>query len=252
MDQHRRPRGLSARRRVLGIVFVAAWAVGVVPATGADVADSTVRVAQADTTAPAGEAVPSPPPQTDPAAGVDPAAGTDAAAPAADEVAAEEPEDLCCKKGDRTPPFELIAQIPQGELNNPYDWRELAAEHQDDPEYLVKQFQLPGCGQCHGASGGGGFCPSLTQGVWLWGNTDDVLFRLIALGSEEMQRQGFTRYQQGSVAAPMAEMGHVVKTSDQLWRIIAFIRSITPPEANPPQKVMPGQYQPPVQASPPQ
>lgn len=158
------------------------------------------------------------------------------------EAAAAGGEDKCCKKGDETPPFELIAKVPPGELHNPYDWQALKEEHKDNPDYLVKQFRLPGCNECHGGGGGGGFCPALSQGVWFWGNTDDVLFRLIALGSKKLEESGFTRYQYGTVKAPMPEMGHVIKTSDHLWQIISFIRSINPPETNPPEKVIPGKY----------
>ena len=78
--------------------------------------------------------------------------------------------------------------------------------------------------------------PALSQGVWFWGNTDDVLFRLITLGSAGLEKQGFTRYQYGTVHAGMPPMGVTIPTSDQLWKIIAFIRSINPPEANPPQR----------------
>jgi hypothetical protein len=84
--------------------------------------------------------------------------------------------------------------------------------------------------------GGGGFCPALTQGVWLWGNTDDVLFRLVTLGSADLEKSGFERIQYGTVHAGMPQMGFAVKTSDDLWKIIAFIGSINPPGANPPQK----------------
>ena len=100
------------------------------------------------------------------------------AAGATDEAAAAK-EDLCCKPGDETPPLELVQQVPPGGLHNPYDWKKLKAESPED--YLVKQFRLPGCNECHGG-GGGGFCPALSQGVWFWGNTDDVLFRLIVMG----------------------------------------------------------------------
>jgi mono/diheme cytochrome c family protein len=130
-----------------------------------------------------------------------------------------------------------VEKVPPGHLHSPYqDYAKLA---KDDPD-LVKQFRLPGCNECHGGTGGGGFCPALTQGVWFWGNTDDVLFRLATLGSAELEKRGFVRYQYGSVHAPMPPMGFSVKTSDQLWKIIAFIRSINPPGANPPEKVIPG------------
>jgi hypothetical protein len=147
----------------------------------------------------------------------------------------------CCKVGDQTPPVQLVKEVPPGGLHNPYDWKKLAKENPD----LVKQFRLPGCNECHGGTGGGGFCPALTQGVWFWGNTDDVLFRLVTEGSAELKKQGFKRYQYGTVKAPMPPMGHTIKTADHLWKIISFIRSINPPGANPPQKVIPGKYTPP-------
>jgi len=153
--------------------------------------------------------------------------------------AAEEKTE-CCKAGDTTPPVELVKLVPPGGLHSPYpDYAKLAKEHE-----LVKDFRLPGCNECHGGTGGGGFCPALTQGVWFWGNTDDVLFRLVTLGSAELEKSGFVRYQYGSVHAPMPPMGFTMKTSDELWKIIAFIRSINPPGANPPEKVIPGKYVP--------
>jgi mono/diheme cytochrome c family protein len=130
----------------------------------------------------------------------------------------------------------LVAKVPPGQLHSPYaDYAKLAKE-----EDLVKQFRLPGCNECHGGGGGGGMCPALSQGAWFWGNTDDVLFRLITLGSQGIEKQGFDRIQYGTVHAPMPPMGFSIKTSDDLWKIIAFIRSINPPGTNPPEKVVPG------------
>ena len=167
-----------------------------------------------------------------PAAGGAPAAeGAPAAAPAGEAA-----NGACCKAGDTTPPIELVKQVPPGQLHSPYpDYAKLAKD-----EELVKSFRLPGCNECHGGGGGGGMCPALSQGVWFWGNTDDVLFRLVTLGSAELEKSGFQRYQYGSVHAPMPPMGFAVKTSDDLWKIIAFIRSINPPGTVPPEKVIPG------------
>jgi len=166
-----------------------------------------------------------------------------AEAEGAKEEAAAAGDGSCCKQGDTTPPLELVKQVPAGGLHNPYDWKKLVADSPED--YLVKQFRLPGCNECHGGGGGGGFCPALSQGVWFWGNTDDVLFRLISMGSKALEESGFTRIQWGTVKAPMPEMGHVIKTSDHLWKIVSFIRSINPPGTNPPEKVIPGRYTPP-------
>jgi mono/diheme cytochrome c family protein len=154
-------------------------------------------------------------------------------------------ENVCCKPGDTTPPNELIKKFPPGELHSPYpDYAELAKEEQ-----LVKQYRLPGCNECHGGNGGGGICPALTQGVWFWGNTDDVLFRLIALGSKDLEKEGFVRLQYGSVRAPMPPMGFTVKTSDQMWKIIAFIRSVNPPGTNPPEKLVAPIWKPPEKSN---
>jgi mono/diheme cytochrome c family protein len=172
------------------------------------------------------------------------AESAEGAAPAPQAAAGGEE---CCKPGDTTPPLELVKKIPPGGLHSPYqDWAKLAKE-----EELVKQFRLPGCNECHGGGGGGGFCPALSQGVWFWGNTDDVLFRLVTLGSADLEKQGFTRIQYGTVHAGMPMMGHTIKTADHLWKIIAFIRSINPPGSNPPEKVVPARMHPIGEAPPP-
>jgi mono/diheme cytochrome c family protein len=147
-------------------------------------------------------------------------------------------EEICCREGDATPPTELVVKYPKGQLHSPYpDYAKLA---KDDPD-LVKKFRAPGCNECHGGTGGGGICPALTQGVWFWGNTDDVLFRLITLGSADLEKQGYKRLGYGSVHAPMPAMGMTIKTSDDLWKIIAWIRSINPSGTNPPDKVLPAE-----------
>jgi mono/diheme cytochrome c family protein len=93
---------------------------------------------------------------------------------------------------------------------------------------------LPGCNECHGGTGGGGMCPPLTSGVWFWGGDDDTLFRLITLGTQGLEKEGYKRLAAGTVKAPMPPMGNTIKTSDDLWKIIAWIRSINPPGSNPP------------------
>jgi mono/diheme cytochrome c family protein len=169
-----------------------------------------------------------------------PAAAAPAAGGAPTAEGAPAGEAACCKAGDTTPPTELVKQVPPGQLHSPYqDYAKLAKD-----EELVKVFRLPGCNECHGGGGGGGMCPALTQGIWFWGNTDDVLFRLATLGSAELEKSGFTRIQFGSVHAPMPPMGFSVKTSDDLWKIIAFIRSINPPGSNPPEKLVPARMTP--------
>jgi mono/diheme cytochrome c family protein len=128
----------------------------------------------------------------------------------------------CCKAGDTTPPTKLVKEMPKGQLKSPYkDFAKVAQEgHQ--------QFLNAGCNGCHGGTGGGGMCPPLNQGVWFFGSSGDTLFRLITLGSDGLQKEGFTRLAQGAVKGPMPPMGSAIPTSDDLWKIIAWIRSINP------------------------
>ena len=58
----------------------------------------------------------------------------------------------------------------------------------------------------------------------LWSD-DDTLFRLIALGSDELQKQGYSRKGSENVVGPMPAMGSVVKSDDDMWKIIAWIKS---------------------------
>ena len=49
-----------------------------------------------------------------------------------------------------------------------------------------------GCNGCHGGGGGGGMCPPLTNDTWVYGRDDDTLFRLITLGTDDLQKQGLS------------------------------------------------------------
>jgi hypothetical protein len=150
----------------------------------------------------------------------------DEAAPAGGDAAAAAPAaggDACCKPGDTTPPLALIEATPKGGLHNPYNDQIDAIAAEGHKKYLSA-----GCNGCHGGGGGGGMCPPLTNDTWVYGPDDDTLFRLIALGSDELKKQGYTRIKQEVVVGPMPQFGTIIKTSDQLWKIITFIRSVNP------------------------
>jgi hypothetical protein len=68
-------------------------------------------------------------------------------------------------------------------------------------------------------------CPPLTNDVWVYGGDDDTLFRLVAYGSEMLQSKGYSRKASENVVGPMPPMGQVIQTDDELWRILAFVRS---------------------------
>ena len=67
------------------------------------------------------------------------------------------------------------------------------------------------CNGCHGGGGGGGMCPPLTNDVWVYDGDDDTLFRLVTLGSDELQKQGYTRKGRENVVGPMPPFGTLIK-----------------------------------------
>lgn len=117
-------------------------------------------------------------------------------------------------------PADLVKNTPKGKLVNPY---------KDTQTDIVAQgetlFRSYGCSGCHGGSGGGGMCPPLTNDIWVYGGDDDTLFRLVTLGSVELQNQGYTRKGHESVVGPMPPFGAIIKNADDLWKIFAFVRS---------------------------
>ncbi len=132
------------------------------------------------------------------------------AAPASTAVASAKP----------VKPVERADSTPAGKLKNPYtvDNKAVVASG-------AALFVSAACSGCHGGSGGGGICPPLTDGVWIYGGDDDTLFRLVAYGSQTLQSKGYSRKAEENVVAPMPAMGAVVATDDDLWRILTFVRS---------------------------
>jgi mono/diheme cytochrome c family protein len=117
-------------------------------------------------------------------------------------------------------PADLVSTTPKGKLVNPYADTQAAVVAQGGALFVSYA-----CSGCHGGSGGGGICPPLTDGVWIYGGDDDTLFRLVTLGSDALQKQGYTRIGLENVVAPMPAFGSVIKKADDLWKILAFVRS---------------------------
>ena len=118
------------------------------------------------------------------------------------------------------PAVDRVNTTPKGQLKNPY---------QDDNGAAVeagrKAYFAAGCNGCHGGNGGGGMCPALTNDIWVYGGDDDTLFRLVSLGSVELQSKGYVRKGNENVVGPMPPMGVIVGNDDNLWHILAYIRS---------------------------
>jgi mono/diheme cytochrome c family protein len=153
-------------------------------------------------------------------AGDEPEGSSESAAVAGDAPAAGSE---CCKAGDTTPPLELVAATPKGGLHNPYNDQIDAIAEEGHHKYLSFS-----CNGCHGGGGGGGMCPPLTNDAWVYGASDDTLFRLVSLGSDELKKLGYKRIKQEVVVGPMPPFGEIIKTSDDLWKVLAFIRSVNP------------------------
>jgi mono/diheme cytochrome c family protein len=114
---------------------------------------------------------------------------------------------------------ETVKEAGKGTLHNPYT---------DDPEKIKEGrglFLSYSCNGCHGGNGGGGMCPPLSNEVWVYGSDDDTLFRLLTLGSDRLQAAGYYRIGMENVVGPMPPFGQLIKSDDELWKIIAFVRS---------------------------
>ena len=120
---------------------------------------------------------------------------------------------------DKTP-AQVVQDAPKGTLKNPYN-----PSQQDKVQQGRDLFMSYSCSGCHGGTGGGGMCPPVTNDTWVYGGDDDTLFRLVALGSDELQRAGYSRIGQENVVGPMPPMGGIVKSADDLFKMIAFIRA---------------------------
>lgn len=118
-------------------------------------------------------------------------------------------------------PHDVATDAAKGTLKNPYSYTTM---NPDLVEAGKRKYMSVSCNGCHGGNGGGGMCPPLSNETWVYGADDDTLFRLIALGSDELMKQGYTRKGRENVVGPMPAHGKLLKTEDDLWRIIYFIR----------------------------
>src|SRR4249919_3177804 len=128
--------------------------------------------------------------------------------------------------GNAVTPFERAASTPRGQLHSPYaDFASVAEEGH-------KIYLSHDCNGCHGGGGGGGMAAPLTNQVWIYGDDDDTLFRVITLGTgslspgDAFRKQGFVRKGSENVVGPMPSFGETIKTDDDVWKIIAWIRSV--------------------------
>ncbi len=117
-------------------------------------------------------------------------------------------------------PIELVKETPKGKLANPY--KDTQKDITDQGHQLLMSYS---CSGCHGGGGGGGMCPPLINDTWVYGGDDDTLFRLVTLGSDQLQAQGYKRIGRENVVGPMPAFGAIIKNADDLWKILAYVRS---------------------------
>jgi cytochrome c(L) len=67
-----------------------------------------------------------------------------------------------------------------------------------------------GCSGCHGVMGGGGMAMPLIDDVWKFGSSDDMLFKII----------------KGEIAQSVMPKVFGDLEPDQVWKMIAYIRSL--------------------------
>ena len=67
-----------------------------------------------------------------------------------------------------------------------------------------------GCQGCHGGGGGGGMAVPVIDATWKFGSDDDTLYRLI----------------KGQIPMQTMPAVYSVLPDDQVWKILAFIRSL--------------------------
>lgn len=118
-------------------------------------------------------------------------------------------------------PLEVAKAAKWGTLRNPYTGQP------DKIEEGKKLYFSYSCNGCHGGGGGGGMCPPLTNDTWVYGGQDDVLFRLVSHGSQDLQKTyNIKRKGQEGVVGPMPPFGELIKDDDELWKILAFVHSV--------------------------
>lgn len=117
-------------------------------------------------------------------------------------------------------PVELdqLVQFLSGLKGSPGEPTKLASPEQNeknpymgDPQAMAEgqEIYIRVCAHCHGGNGEGGMGPDLTDDYWRFGGTDKVLYKTITLGRKETKMPGFWNSLK----------------SDEIWKIIAFIRS---------------------------
>jgi len=85
-------------------------------------------------------------------------------------------------------------------------------------------FAAKACSACHGADGGGGMCPPVTNDTWVYGSDDATLFDLLRLGSVALRERGRLRIGREARVGDMPPLAGVL-SDDEAWQVLAYVRS---------------------------
>lgn len=118
-------------------------------------------------------------------------------------------------------PKALVSNVPKGELKNPFKPHNKAIAKEGHQLFLSR-----GCSGCHGGGGGGGMAPPLTDQTWSFGDKPDTLYRLVILGSKQLQaKYDYSRNIMQTMRADMPGLGASFDNTEDLWKIITWIES---------------------------
>jgi len=120
--------------------------------------------------------------------------------------------------GAMPPMFTAVGPVPGPPANVPSP----SNPYSEDQAAFVEGRQLFvrfNCSGCHGGRAGGGMGPSLRDVVWRYGDSDAQIFSAINEGRDRGMPAWGTKI-----------------TEDQIWKLVAYVKSLrTPAEPNPPQ-----------------
>jgi cytochrome c oxidase cbb3-type subunit 3 len=115
------------------------------------------------------------------------------------------------------PMFTPVGPVPGPDRNPPRPQNPYTADRAAMAEGR-RLFVRFNCSGCHGGRAGGGMGPSLRDVDWRYGNTDAQIFSTINEGRDQGMPAWGTKL-----------------TEDQIWKLVAYIKSLrTPAEPNPP------------------
>ena len=134
----------------------------------------------------------------------------------------------CCKAGDTTPPLDLIKATPKAASQS------LQRQDRRDRRRGSQEIPVAGCNGCHGVAAAVAACARRSP------TTPGSMARRRHLVPPDRPRlrwiegRGLHRVKREVVVGPMPPFGGIIKTSDDLWKIIAWIRSVNPSSATKP------------------